>query len=133
MRLLVCGDRNWSNHAYIYDVLNRCSLLFKIDAIVEGAARGADAIAASWAIANQVTLDSYPAEWETFGKAAGPRRNQQMLNTKPDLVIAFHNDLPSSKGTKDMVERAKKAGLHVWVFPGEGDVILDGLESGAFL
>ena len=35
---------------------------------------------------------------------------------KPDLVIAFHNDLPKSKGTKDMVKRAQKADVPVLLY-----------------
>lgn len=30
---------------------------------------------------------------------------------KPDYVLAFHNDIFNSKGTKDMLNRAKKAGV----------------------
>ena len=39
----------------------------------------------------------------TYGKAAGPIRNQQMLDEgKPDVVIAF----PGASGTADMINRA---------------------------
>jgi len=30
---------------------------------------------------------------------------------RPDIVLAFHTNINQSKGTKDMVERAKKAGI----------------------
>jgi len=45
-----------------------------------------------------------------------------MLNKyKIDVVVAFHNDLAHSKGTKDMVERAKKVYIPI-VLVGENNV-----------
>jgi hypothetical protein len=60
-------------------------------------------------------VESFPADWEQYGRAAGPIRNQQMLEAKPDRVFAFHEDLEHSKGTGDMVRRARKAGVPVEV------------------
>jgi hypothetical protein len=58
----------------------------------------------------------YPAQWHKYGRAAGPIRNQQMLaEGKPDLVLAFHDDIDGSRGTKDMVNRARRAGVKVEV------------------
>jgi hypothetical protein len=54
-----------------------------------------------------------PAKWEEHGKAAGPIRNRQMLTHKPAMVIAFHNDIQKSKGTKDMITAAKDAGIPI--------------------
>jgi hypothetical protein len=60
------------------------------------------------------TTVTYPANWFKFGKAAGPKRNQEMLNKeRPDFVLAFHNDIGNSRGTKDMVNRAHKARIPV--------------------
>ena len=57
---------------------------------------------------------AFPAKWNEHGKAAGPIRNQQMLTEgKPDLVIAFNDYLPNSKGTLDMVTRARRAGVAI--------------------
>lgn len=55
----------------------------------------------------------FPAEWEKYGKSAGPIRNRQMLDENPDLVIAFHDDIESSKGTKDCIKEAEKRGIEV--------------------
>lgn len=50
------------------------------------------------------------ADWSKYGKAAGPMRNQKMLDEyKPDLVVA----LPGGRGTADMVSRARVAGVEV--------------------
>jgi len=45
----------------------------------------------------------YQAEWNKYGKSAGPRREKQMLQETPDMVIAFHSSIDASRGTKDMV------------------------------
>lgn len=56
----------------------------------------------------------FPADWKRYGKAAGPIRNQQMIDEgKPDLVLAFHENINESRGTKDMVARARGIGIKV--------------------
>jgi len=60
----------------------------------------------------------FPADWDKHGKAAGPIRNTEMIEDgRPDVVIAFTYDLPSSKGTADTVKKAKKAHIPVFVYP----------------
>jgi YspA, cpYpsA-related SLOG family len=83
--------------------------------IIAGGAWGADYIASEWAREQPgVTLELHPANWGEHGKAAGPIRNQQMLDEgKPNMVLAF-SDHPTTKGTADMIKRAKKAGVVVW-------------------
>ncbi|WP_152966102.1 hypothetical protein [Pseudobacteroides cellulosolvens] len=59
----------------------------------------------------------YPADWQRFGESAGPIRNALMLKMeKPDLVLIFHDDLASSKGSRDMLSRAIKAGISYRVY-----------------
>lgn len=71
---------------------------------------GADVWADEWAEDRGVKAWKFPADWMLLGKAAGPRRNQKMLNEgKPDLVVAF----PGGKGTADMVRKARVAGVEV--------------------
>lgn len=59
---------------------------------------------------------SYPALWNTYGRAAGPIRNSLMLKKHPDinLVLAYHDQFSESRGTRDMCEQAEKAGIEVW-------------------
>src|SRR5690606_25211324 len=81
-----------------------------ISVLIHGAARGADSIAGQWAASRGVEALSFPANWTRDGKAAGPIRNQRMLDEgQPDVVIAF----PGGGGTADMVRRAKAAGVQV--------------------
>ena len=69
-----------------------------------------------------------------LARAAGPIRNQRMLvEGKPDLVIAFHDDLESSRGTKDMIKRSLKAGIRVWHYSHTGFKDLSGESQNAYL
>jgi len=63
------------------------------------------------------------ADWDRWGNKAGPIRNQEMLDRgRPNYALAFHDDLNKSKGTKDMVERLKKAGITTEVHDSAGNV-----------
>ena len=71
-----------------------------------------------WAHARHLWHWHFAADWDKHGKAAGAIRNREMLKKgQPNLVIAFHTALQQSKGTRDMVELAKKAGIETFVFP----------------
>ena len=84
--------------------------------IIHGAARGADSIAGEIARELRVQVKEYPAQWQKHGKKAGPLRNIRMLQEgEPQLVIAFHDDLANSKGTRHMATIASKQGLEVFV------------------
>jgi len=81
-----------------------------ISSIIAGGARGADTMAKHLAHAWNVPFRMFKADWNKHGKAAGPLRNQRMLDEgKPDLVVAF----PGGRGTADMVRRARAAGIEV--------------------
>jgi hypothetical protein len=111
MKVLVCGGRDYRDQTRAWAVLD--DLLDRVKpslTVICGAANGADALAADWAIARSVALSWFPADWKRHGKAAGPIRNQKMLDEgKPDLCIAF----PGGRGTADMVRRAREAGVEV--------------------
>ena len=110
MRILVCGGRNFRDAALIYATLDRIARTEVIDCIIEGDAPGADRIAGYWAKKRRVDLRLYPANWAKHGNAAGPIRNQRMIDQgKPDLVLAF----PGGRGTEDMMGRAVAAGIRV--------------------
>jgi hypothetical protein len=110
-RVLVCGGRDFHDYDMVDRVLTACSKRWDIETIIHGAAAGADNLAGLWAHRNAVHVESYPADWDTYKKAAGPIRNRQMLREgKPDAVIAF----PGNQGTAHMISISKKAGLKVF-------------------
>src|ERR1017187_7880912 len=115
MRVLICGDRNWNQAGPILDALMAQD---DVTLVIDGAARGADTIGHQVAEAMDFPTKQFPADWDQYHKAAGPIRNQQMLTEgKPDLVLAFHNDITKSKGTRDMLKRCIKAGIPFALYP----------------
>lgn len=107
MRVLVCGGRDFLNWRLVEYTLDS---LTDVSCIIEGGATGADKYAAHWAGLCGIPVETYRADWNTQGKAAGPIRNKRMLDEgKPDLVVAF----PGGRGTANMVAQARKAGVKV--------------------
>lgn len=112
-RILVCGGVEWSNITLTEAVLDgyRQQMHDKDQpiSIVQGGARGADFIAKAWAEKHDIPCETFNAEWKRYGRGAGPIRNSAMLETSPDLVIAF----PGGRGTNDTVTKAAKLGIKV--------------------
>ncbi len=123
MRVLICGDRNWDSPDIIWTILDGLSLQDEEMVLVEGGAKGADFHALGWALDCGIKVDEFQADWNQHGRAAGPKRNQQMIETNPDIVIGFHDDILNSKGTQDMLKRAEKAGVPTYVFSRWGNEI----------
>jgi hypothetical protein len=112
VKVLVCGGRKFSDWGSVKSTLNDIHFSTPITLVIEGGARGADRLGAAWAAGYGVRRQTFLANWTRDGKAAGPIRNQAMLDLgKPDLVVAF----PGGRGTADMVKRARAAGVEVKV------------------
>jgi hypothetical protein len=111
LRVLACGSRDWTDGELIRREL---SSLQGVDVVIEGEAPGADTLAAAAARELGIPVLPFPADWDHYGRAAGPIRNQQMIEEgHPDLVLAFSESLNSSRGTADMVARARRARIRV--------------------
>jgi len=109
-RVIVCGSRRFHDRELMASVLSE----LQIDRgwtplIVHGAARGADRIAGEEAGKLGFHTEEHPADWDRLGKAAGFIRNEEMAALGASLCIAFWDG--KSRGTWDMVERAKKHGI----------------------
>lgn len=118
MKLLVCGGRTYSDKARLNDELD--AYLGDVHEICHGAAAGADSLAGAWALSRGIPCRTYPADWQRYGKRAGPLRNADMLaRFQPDRVVAF----TGGAGTAHMVRIAEEAnvrvdrfGVYVFVF-----------------
>lgn len=122
MRILVCGGRYYNDRDAVFHWLDNNTPRTPPDrfgndmpanvTIIHGKCpTGADRWADEWAVVNWCRIEEYPAEWQRYGRAAGPIRNQKMADAKPDKAVAF----PGGDGTADMVRRLKKAGIPVEV------------------
>jgi len=109
-KVLVCGGRDFSDYRRLCDVLDKLHAQRRFAALIEGGAKGADTFAHRWALERGIEATEFTADWDRFGRAAGPIRNKQMLEEgKPDLVVAF----PGGRGTASMVSLAMDANIEV--------------------
>lgn len=115
--VLICGSRDWTNRAQVREMVEA---LPEEAVVIHGGARGADTLAGQEARRRGLAVREFPADWQQHGKGAGPIRNQQMLNERPELVIAFSDWLGETRGTCDMVRRSVKAGVTVRVVGNQG-------------
>lgn len=84
--------------------------------IIVGSANGVDSQAHFWALEHERIVTVMPARWRTYGRAAGPIRNESMAAfCKPDAVLAF----PGGAGTASMVAVAQREGITVWHWRGD--------------
>lgn len=115
-RVLVTGSRNWQDRQVIRDALAR---VWHPEAVlVSGACpTGADALCeACWSHwGGQV--ERHPADWGRLGRAAGPRRNAQMVALGADVCLAFILD--GSSGATQTAALAQRAGILTRIFAAE--------------
>lgn len=125
LRIIVAGGRDFDDFPLL---MNKCieiigeetkedNTIEKIR-IVSGTARGADRLGEQYAKIAHYNITRFPAAWDTYGKSAGYRRNAEMAKFASEgenigVLIAFWNG--KSRGTKHMIDLAKKYGLKVYV------------------
>lgn len=107
-RVVVSGCREYNNYVeaktYIEECLNEFDIKEKIVFVV-GGCKGADKLAEISAQENGIDIEIHPAQWEKFGRKAGPLRNKQMVE-KSDYVICFWDG--NSRGTKSTINYARQ-------------------------
>jgi hypothetical protein len=105
---IVCGGRYYSDVDFFYQQMDYLHTVLKFALIVEGGQTGADALAKQWAIERNVPFEEVAADWKRYGRAAGPKRNGQMIKRfHPDCVVAF----PGDRGTRNMIDQAYAANI----------------------
>lgn len=110
MKTIIAGSRGIDSY-YVVDFAIHDSG-FNITEIVSGCARGVDQTAEKWAWYNDIPVKKFPADWDKHGKAAGPMRNREMAAYADALVAIWDGE---SRGTKNMIHEARKAGLDVYI------------------
>lgn len=110
LRTIVAGSRGVTDYAVVCEAISSCG--WEIKTVLSGTAKGVDRLGERWALDNGVPIEKYPADWDRYGKSAGYRRNVMMSQFADALVAVWDGD---SRGTKHMIDTAKKAGLRVYV------------------
>lgn len=117
LKILVCGGRHFSDYALLEKTINGViaeSGCADIEIVSEHCV-GADRLGELYAEKHDAQVKIFPAEWEKYGKCAGPMRNKQMVDYisgfENKIVIAFVS--ANTKGTRNTIALAKKANIRV--------------------
>ena len=120
-RIIIAGSRQFNGYHNMLTELDNLGihLINSINPIeiVSGHASGADTLGERFAKAYHYPLKIFPAEWDKYGRAAGPIRNEQMAKYAAEadrgMLIAF--PIGESKGTRNMIKLAQQYGLEICV------------------
>jgi len=113
MRVIIAGSRDCTNADDIVAAIVASAWWDEITVVISGAARGADRLGELWAECCNIPVEKFPADWNTYGKGAGHRRNREMADNA-DALIALWDGV--SPGTKGMIDIATRKGLKVFVY-----------------
>jgi hypothetical protein len=112
---VVAGGRTFDNYDLLKEKLQMMLFTnYKSEEIeiVSGAANGADKLGERFAEEFGCHIKRFPAEWDKYGRSAGYRRNADMAKYGNCCVCFWDGQ---SKGTKHMIDLAKKAKIKLKV------------------
>lgn len=110
--LAMVGGRDFYNLEASLKLFDKMSARYKICRIVSGGATGADHIAEMVAALRHIPIIRYLPNWKKHGRAAGPIRNELIVENS-DIVIAFWDGV--SKGTKSTIDISIKMRKLIYV------------------
>jgi hypothetical protein len=134
VRLLVFGSRTFDDEfivgTVLHGFLSECEDRGEVLIIIDGEAPGADSLAGAFyggaedgihGIHEDVAHERYAADWNSYGNAAGPYRNQREIDRgKPDIAVGFVDGVdtrgrPNTRGSADMHDRLLAAGVSTYL------------------
>ena len=107
---IIAGGRDINDYQLVLDAVKESG--FDIGTVVSGGAKGVDTLGEMYSEQNMLNLKIFRPDWDTHGRAAGPIRNRKMAENAEALIAIWDG---KSRGTKNMIETAKKLGLLVYV------------------
>lgn len=99
MKTIIAGSRNILDYEMLLEAISESK--FNITEVFCGLARGPDTLGERWAKENNVPIRYFPAQWEIFGRSAGPRRNEEMGKLADCAIILWDR---VSRGIKHMLK-----------------------------
>jgi len=116
MRIVFTGSRHWKDESIVFECLKKIISMYGKNetTVVVGGAKGLDTIVVNLSRSLGLNVEVFNADWNLYGKKAGPVRNQKMLESGADLVIAFPEK--ESRGTRHMIDISQKAGIRTIVY-----------------
>lgn len=113
--IAVVGSRHFD--ATYYSILAFC-IKFRMQdihkhiGIVSGGAKGADTLAEMFANANLLPLTVFKPDWDKYGRSAGFRRNQDIVDASDEIIALWDGE---SRGTLDTMSKALQQNKTVFV------------------
>jgi hypothetical protein len=104
MKVLICGSRNLvPSHALLDRLIKKLedSTGREVTEIIEGSATGVDRRAGEYAKLHGYNLTEVNADWNKYGRAAGPIRNSKMVEMcDAAIAIVVHAQPSVDRGTR---------------------------------
>ena len=122
LRVIIAGSRDFNDYELLkksaIEIITKKTMLPDLTRIVSGGARGADTLGERFANEMGLEISRFIPDWDGLGKRAGYVRNAEMAkfaveDNNDGILIAFWDG--QSRGTKHMIDLAKKYGLEVHV------------------
>ena len=107
--VIIAGTRTITDASLIAKAVKECG--FVVDEIVCGGATGVDQLGKKYAEARDIPLHMFPADWNTYGTSAGPRRNAHLAKFARALILLWDGE---SRGSASMLQEATAAGIPVF-------------------
>ena len=122
LRIIIAGSRDFNDYELLkksaIEIITKKTMLPDLTRIVSGGARGADTLGERFANEMGLEISRFIPDWDGLGKRAGYVRNAEMAkfaveDDNDGMLIAFWDG--QSRGTKHMIDLAKRYGLEVHV------------------
>lgn len=108
LRFVIAGSRHFNDYKRLKNELDIIFRFYNVKAeitIISGGCRGADALGERYARENGIPLEIFEAEWDKYGRAAGPIRNEKMVEYSSAVICFWDN---KSRGTFSLIKLANK-------------------------
>lgn len=109
MKVIIAGSRSFHDYPRLKSHMDALAASINIEEVICGGANGADILGKKWAIERNIPVKMFPADWDSYGKAAGIIRNTEMGNYA-DYLVAFWDK--KSTGTAHMIQYMQSKGKH---------------------
>lgn len=113
MKVIIAGNRDLkASRNRVAEIVEMSG--YSVDELVCGMATGIDMSGNIWASQEGIAVKEFPANWEKYGLAAGPKRNKLMADYADALIIIWDG---KSKGTLNMIRQMQKLNKPYFVMP----------------
>lgn len=110
MKVIIAGSRSVNSYEAVKKAVKDSG--FPISEVISGTAMGIDQLGEAWALGHKISVKKFPADWNKYGRSAGFKRNEQMVEYADALIAVWDG---RSKGTLHTIRLAEKAKIPLFV------------------